>query len=55
MIYYKIELHGISRFSIYYNCDFSSSGIIENIHVAVACNSGVTYSILHLHVFTRTL
>ncbi len=55
MIYYIIELHGISRFNIYYNCDFCSSGIIENIYVAAASNSGVTYSILHLHVFKRTL
>lgn len=55
MISYKIELHGISRFSIYNSCNFSGSGAIENIHVAVAGNCGVAYSILHLHVFKRTL
>lgn len=47
--------YGISRFSIYNSCNSGGSSAFENIHVAVACNSGVAYSILHLHVFKRTL
>lgn len=55
MTFYKSEVHGITRFDIYYNCYTDSSSVIENIHVAVAGNCSIAYSIFHLHVFKRKI
>ena len=50
MIVNIFDLHGITRFNIYYSCySYSCSGI-EDIHVAVACYCSCSYGIFHLHV-----
>ena len=49
------ELHGTSRFDIYYNRYIHSCSVIENIHVVIAGICSFNYSILHLYVFIRTL
>ena len=45
------ELHGTSRFDIYYNRYIRSGIVIVNIYVVITGICSFNYSILHLHVF----
>ena len=55
MTFNKFELHGTSRFDIYYYCNIYRSIAVKSIHVVIAGICSGVNSILHLHVPKRTL
>ena len=52
---YKCEVHGITRFNIYYRCNISCSSIVKNIHVVIASDCSIVNSILYLYLLKRKI